>query len=189
MFPETWASLPSDVAPSRLRIRTGAARAYLALPRLATISLRVGVDRGRRILSCDNHGPGLVRSLSSARVPAIPAPPSLGKESLALRPLKPPAPGALSRGADDQRGRAAPHEHGARQTSPPRRFAPGLLPGPRRRFVFARAGSLVTTGARTRLPYAVRIFAGARTAETSPGVRVPGLSGRCASVFLRRGVR
>jgi hypothetical protein len=55
--------------------------------------------------------------------------------------------------------------------------------------VFARTRSLVTAATRARLPHTVRIFAGARTAETRPGVRIPGLSGRRASVFLRRPLR
>jgi hypothetical protein len=66
---------------------------------------------------------------------------------------------------------------------------PGSLRRVRGRFVFARTGSLVTAATRARLPHTVRIFAGARTAETRPGVSVPRLSGRCASVFLRCRVR
>jgi hypothetical protein len=66
-----------------------------------------------------------------------------------------------------------------------------LAPSPVRRWplVFGRTSSLVTAAARARLPHTVRIFTGARTAETPAGVRVPGLSGRCASVFFRCAVR
>jgi hypothetical protein len=66
---------------------------------------------------------------------------------------------------------------------------PGSLRRVRGRFVFARTGSLVTAATRARLPHTVRIFAGARTAKARPGVRVSGLSGPCAFVSLRRGVR
>jgi hypothetical protein len=79
--------------------------------------------------------------------------------------------------------------------APPRRTAAPVraqfAPSPVMRWplVFGRASSLVTAAARARLPHTVRIFAGARTAETPAWVRVPGFSGRCAPVFFRRGVR